>query len=258
MICLKNHSQIDKMRESGRILHEVQESLKEFIKPGVTTGAVDALAEKLIRKQGGIPSELGYMGYPASICASINDEVVHGIPSEKRVLQEGDIVSIDMVVLKDGWQADACFTMGVGQISEQAAKLIRVTEECFWKAARQAVAGNRLGAIGNAVYTHARNNGFDVIRDYTGHGIGRDMHEDPSVFNYGDPNRGIRLRRGMTLAVEPMIVEGDYHLIDDDDGWCVRTRDHKLCSHYEHTIAVTEDGLPEILTLPGFTWKEEE
>lgn len=258
MICLKNHSQIDKMRESGRILHEVQENLKDFIKPGVTTGEVDALAEKLIRQLGGIPSELGYMGYPASICASVNDEVVHGIPSQKRVLQEGDIVSIDMVVLKDGWQADGCFTMGVGQISEAAAKLIRVTEECFWKAARQAVAGNRLGAIGHAVQTHAQQNGFDVIRDYTGHGIGREMHEDPSVFNYGDPNRGIRLRRGMTLAVEPMIVEGDYHLIDDDDGWCVRTRDHKLCSHYEHTIAVTEDGLPEILTLPGFTWKEEE
>ena len=257
MISLKNPSQISKMRDAGKVLYEVLQSLREVIRPGVSTKDIDTLAEQLIRKQHAIPSELNYEGYPASICASINDEVVHGIPNPKRILKEGDIISIDCTVLLDGWQADSAFTVGVGQISPEAEKLIRVTEECFWKGVRQAVVGNRLGDVGSAIQKHANINGFNPVRDYTGHGIGREMHEDPAVYNFGEPDRGLRLRRGMTLAVEPMICQGDWHLINDDDGWGVRTRDHLLCSHYEHTIAVTEDGFPEILTLPGYVWKEE-
>ena len=255
MISLKNEAHISKMRDAGKILREVEDEVRLAVKPGVTTAELDVLAERLIRKHRAIPSSLHYQGYPCSICASINDEVVHGIPSDGRVLKEGDIVSIDCTLLYDGWQSDAAFTVGVGRISPEAEKLIRVTEECFWLAARQCVANNRLGDVGHAVQEHAEANGFSAIRDFTGHGIGREMHEDPSVLNYGEPHRGIRLRRGMTLAVEPMIAAGDWRLSVDDDGWCARTVDHSLTAHYEHTIAVTEEGLPEILTLPGFRWE---
>ena len=254
MISLKNPGQIAKMRDAGKILREVEDEVRLKIRPGVATIELDALAEKLIRRHGAIPSSLHYEGYPCSICASINDEVVHGIPSEKRVLRDGDIVSIDCTLLLDGWQADSAFTAGVGEISEEARRLIRVTEECFWKGVRKCVVGNRLGDVGSAIETHARMNGFSPIREYTGHGIGREMHEDPAVLNYGEPGRGLRLRRGMTIAVEPMIAAGDWHLSVDDDGWCARTVDHSWCAHYEHTIAITDDGLPEILTLPGFDW----
>jgi len=255
MISLKNEAHISKMRDAGKILREVEDEVRLAVKPGVTTAELDVLAERLIRKHRAIPSSLHYQGYPCSICASINDEVVHGIPSDGRVLKEGDIISIDCTLLYDGWQSDAAFTVGVGRISPEAEKLIRVTEECFWLAARQCVANNRLGDVGHAVQEHAEANGFSAIRDFTGHGIGREMHEDPSVLNYGEPHRGIRLRRGMTLAVEPMIAAGDWRLSVDDDGWCARTVDHSLTAHYEHTIAVTEEGLPEILTLPGFRWE---
>lgn len=257
MISLKNASQIEKMRDAGKILYEVEQQLREMIRPGITTADIDVAAEQMIRRNHAIPSSLNYEGYPCSICASVNDEVVHGIPSDKRILNEGDIVSIDCTLLKDGWQSDSAFTVGVGKISAEAQKLIDVTEECFWIGVRQCVVGNRLGDVGYAIEKHARENGFNAIRDYTGHGIGREMHEDPAVYNFGEPGRGLRLRRGMTLAVEPMICEGDWRLLADDDGWCVRTKDHKLCSHYEHTIAVTENGLPEILTLPGFSWEDQ-
>ena len=158
-------------------------------------------------------------------------------------------------MLLDGWQADSAFTAGVGTISAEAEKLIRVTEECFWKAMQECVTGKRLGDIGHAVQQHAEANGCTPIREFTGHGIGREMHEDPSVLNYGEPGRGLRLRGGMTLAIEPMISAGDWHLSVDEDGWCARTLDHSLTAHYEHTIAVAEEGLPEILTLPGFSWE---
>ena len=258
MISLKNPSQIAKMREAGKLLREVEDRVREAIRPGVTTMDLDVLAEQLIRKGGAIPSEKGYEGYPCSICASINDEVVHGIPSDKRVLREGDIISVDCTLVLDGWQADSAFTVGVGKISPEAEKLIRVTEECFWKGVRECVVGKRLGDVGHAIEAHARANGFSPIRDYTGHGIGREMHEDPAVYNYGEPGRGLRLRRGMTIAVEPMICQGDWHILNDPDGWGVRTRDHLLCSHYEHTIAINEEGYPEILTLPGFSWEGKE
>ena len=255
MIYLKNAAQIGKMRDAGKLLFEVESQVREAIRPGVTTADLDVLAEQLIRKGGGIPSEKGYQGYPCSICASVNDVVVHGIPSDREVLKEGDIITVDCTLLLDGWQADSAFTVGVGKISPEAEKLIIATEECFWDAIRQCVVGNRLGDVGHAVEAHAKSYGFAPIQAYTGHGIGREMHEDPSVFNYGEPGRGIRLRPGMTIAVEPMIVEGDWHITDDPDGWTVRTRDHRLCSHYEHTIAVGAEGLPEILTLPGFSWE---
>jgi len=255
MISLKNAAQIEKMRDAGKILWEVEQEVRQAIRPGVTTAELDVLAERLIRKNRAIPSSLHYEGYPCSICASLNDEVVHGIPSDRRVLKEGDILSVDCTVLFDGWQADSAFTAGVGEISEEAQKLIRVTEECFWKAVRQCIAGNRLGDVGHAVEAHARANGFTPIREFTGHGIGRAMHEDPAVYNFGEPGHGMRLRKGMTLAVEPMISAGDWHLSVDEDGWCARTVDHSLTSHYEHTIAITGEGLPDILTLPGFSWE---
>ena len=257
MISLKNPSQIAKMRDAGKILREVEDEVRLAVRPGISTLELDELAEKLIRRNHAIPSSLHYQGYPCSICASINDEVVHGIPSRSRILQEGDILSVDCTLLLDGWQADSAFTTGVGAISEEAAKLIRVTEESFWKAARQCVVGNRLGDVGYAVQNHAEANGFTPIREFTGHGIGREMHEDPAVYNYGEPGRGMRLRKGMVLAVEPMIAAGDWHLSIDDDGWCARTVDHSLTAHYEHTIAINEEGLPEILTLPGFAWEAE-
>ena len=255
MISIKTPTQIAKMREAGKILREVEGRVRDAIRPGVTTADLDVLAEQLIRKGGGIPSEKGYQGYPCSICASINDVVVHGIPSDLRVLREGDIITVDCTCSLDGWQADSAFTVGVGKISPEAEELIRVTEECFWKGIRQCVAGNRLGDVGHAIEVHARQHGFAPIRDYTGHGIGREMHEDPAVYNYGQAGKGFALRPGMTIAIEPMITAGSYHIRTDADGWGIRTRDGSLASHYEHTLAINEDGLPEILSLPGFTWE---
>ena len=257
MISLKNPDQIAKMRVAGALLYEVLQQVRAAVKPGVTTAQLNNLAEKLIRRSHAIPSFLNYEGYPASICASVDDAVVHGIPSTKQVLREGQIISIDCGLILDGWQADSAFTVGVGEISPEAQKLIDVTEECFWRAARQAVAGNRLGDVGHACQELAESHGYGVIRDLTGHGIGREMHEDPPVYNFGTPGKGLKLRKGMTIAIEPMISAGDWRVTCDADQWCYRTRDRSLCSHYEHTIAIG-DGLPEILTYPDFVWKEEE
>jgi len=258
MISLKNPDQIAKMRKSGALLYEVLQKVREAVKPGVSTAALDAYAEQLIRKNHATPSFLHYEGYPASICASVDDAVVHGIPSEKQILKEGQIISIDCGLVLDGWQADSAFTVGVGEISPEAQRLIDITEECFWRSARQAVAGNRLGDVGHACQSWAESHGCGVIRDLTGHGIGREMHEDPPVYNFGTPGRGLRLRKGMTIAIEPMISAGDWRVTCDPDQWCYRTRDRSLCSHYEHTIAINEGGQPEILTYPDFVWKEEE
>ena len=258
MISLKNSDQIAKMREAGRLLHEVHQKVRAEIKPGVTTYDLDAYAESLIRKAGAIPSFKGYQGYPATLCTSVDDAVVHGIPSTKQVLREGQIISVDCGLILDGWQSDSAFTAGVGQISAEAQRLIDITEECFWRAARQCVAGNRLGDVGHACQEWAESHGCGVIRDLTGHGIGREMHEDPPVYNYGIAGKGLRLRKGMTIAVEPMISAGDWRVTCDADQWCYRTRDRSLCSHYEHTLAINEEGLPEVLTLPGFKWEEEQ
>jgi len=257
MIYLKNKQQLDCMRRSGALLYEVLCRLREAIKPGMTTAELDVYAEQLIRKQKAIPSFLDYQGYPASICASINDEVVHGIPSETAVLKEGDILSVDCGLILDGWQSDSAFTVGVGTITPEKQKLIDVTEESFFKGIRQAIAGNHIGDIGYAVQDYAESFGYGVVRDLTGHGIGRNMHEDPSVPNFGRPGHGTRLRAGMTLAIEPMIAMGDYHVAQLDDGWTIVTEDGSVCSHYEHTIAINEKGLPEILSYPGYVLTED-
>lgn len=257
MIYLKNMQQLECMRKSGALLYEVLCRLREAIKPGMSTAELDVYAEQLIRKHKAIPSFLDYQGYPASICASVNDEVVHGIPADDVIIKEGDILSVDCGLILDGWQSDSAFTVGVGEISPEARRLIDVTEESFYKGVRKAIVGNHLGDIGHAIQTHAEDAGYGVVRDLTGHGIGRDMHEDPSVPNFGRPGHGTRLRAGMTLAIEPMITLGDYHVAQLDDGWTIVTEDGSLCSHYEHTIAINEHGLPELLTYPGYVLTEE-
>jgi len=249
MITIKSAEEIGKMRKAGALLHEVLDQLKTMIEPGVTTAHLDQEAERLIRGAGAIPSFKGYEGFPASICASVNDEVVHGFPTDKP-LKEGSIVSIDCGLILDGWQSDSAFTAPVGKIDEEIARLIRVTEECFWLGAKQVREGNRLGDISHAVQEHAEKNGYGVIRDLCGHGIGREMHEDPNVPNFGPAGRGVRLKPGMVIAIEPMIARGRWPIYVDDNGWTVITRDHSWCSHYEHTVAVTT-GEPEILSYPG-------
>ena len=257
MIYLKNAQQLDCMRKSGALLFDVLCRLKEAIKPGMSTAALDVYAEQLIRKQKAVPSFLHYQGYPASLCVSINDQVVHGIPSEDVTIHAGDVVSIDCGLVFDGWQADSAFTIGVGSIDPKNRQLIDVTEESFFKGVRQALNGNHLGDIGYAVQAYAESFGYGVIRDLTGHGIGRNMHEDPSVPNYGVPGHGVKLRPGMTLAIEPMIAMGDYHVSQLEDGWTIVTDDGSVCSHYEHTIAINEKGLPELLTYPGYALTED-
>ena len=255
-VTIKTSRELELMREAGRILALVHEDLAKIIKPGISTYEIDKEGERLIRSYGCIPSFLNYQGYPASICASIDDEVVHGIPSDVVVLKEGQIISIDVTLMLDGWQVDSCFTAPVGKISEEKQRLIRVTEECFWHGAAAAVHGARIGDIGYAVQSHAENNGYNSVRALTGHGIGRKMHEDPSVPNYGVPGRGVRLKQGMTICVEPMIAMGHYAVHQLDDGWTIVTNDHMPAAHYEHTIAIRGDGLPEILTLPNAKWGE--
>ncbi len=257
MIYLKNAEQLQCMRKSGGLLYEVLCRLREAIKPGMSTTELDVYAEQLIRKHKAIPSFLDYQGYPASICASINDEVVHGIPADDVIIQEGDVLSVDCGLILDGWQADSAFTVGVGQISAEKQQLIDVTEQCFFKGARQAINGAHLGDIGHAVQQHAESFGYGVIRDLTGHGIGRNMHEEPSIPNFGRAGHGVRLRAGMTICIEPMITNGGYWVSQLDDGWTVVTDDGSICSHYEHTLAINEKGLPELLTFPGFVLTEE-
>jgi methionyl aminopeptidase len=249
MITIKTEAQIRAMREAGVLLNKVLEALKAHIAPGVTTLELDALAERMIRDAGATPSFKGYEGFPATICASPDDRVVHGIPNHAP-LREGQILSVDCGVILDGWQSDSAFTAQIGEVPTALRDLIRVTEECFWIGIEEAREGNRLGDIGHAIQQHAEDHGYGVVRDLCGHGIGRAMHEDPSVPNYGEPGRGVRLKVGMTLAIEPMIALGTWRVLRGDDGWAVITQDHKPCAHYEHTIAITS-GAPEILSLPG-------
>ena len=254
MITIKNESQIQKMREAGALLHEVLEALRGEIEPGVTTLYLDQLAEKRIREAGATPSFKGYEGFPYSICASVDDQVVHGF-SNRNKLRKGQLLSVDCGVILDGWQSDSAFSVLVGGGSAEAQQLVDVTERCFWLGAQQAVAGNHLGDIGSAVQTCAESYGYGVIRDLCGHGIGTEMHEDPNVPNFGRPGRGVKLQAGMTIAVEPMIAMGGWKVDCLDDGWTVVTRDGSLCSHYEHTLLIT-DGEPEILSWPGMKVSE--
>lgn len=251
MIGIKNPAQLQKMREAGILLREVLLEVRRRIEPGITTRQLDQIAEQRIRKHGAIPSFLGYNGFPASLCTSINEQVVHGIPDDTPLV-EGQILSVDGGLILDGWQADSAFTVGVGRISQAARVLIEATERAFFEGIGQAREGNRVSDIGHAVEAYVASFGFRPVRALCGHGIGRQLHEDPEVPNYGLPGRGVRLRAGMTLAVEPMIAAGNWPVHQLQDGWTVVTDDGSLCAHYEHTIAITADGAdPEILTLPG-------
>lgn len=243
---IKSNREIEIMRTAGRIVAEVLEKLKEVIQPGITTKEINKLAEEYIRKNGAIPAFLGYEGYPASVCTSVNEEVVHGIPGP-RVLNEGDIVGIDVGVFYEGYCGDAARTYEVGNCSDEAKRLIKVAEESFFAGIEKACVGNRLYDISHAIQTHVESNGYSVVRSLVGHGIGKKMHEEPQVPNYGLPHRGPRLMAGLTLAIEPMINAGKYHVKTLSDGWTVVTADGSLSAHYENTIVITANG-PEILT----------
>ncbi|NLM04240.1 MAG: type I methionyl aminopeptidase [Clostridiales bacterium] len=247
MIYIKSRQEIEIMRKAGRIVAEAHELIREAIKPGITTKELNEIAEEHIVKSGAIPAFKGYGGFPASICASVNHEVVHGIPGLKR-LEDGDIISIDIGALYDGYYGDAAKTHPVGVISEKAQKLIDVTRESFYEGIKYAFEGNRLSDISHAIQKYVEKEGFSVVRDYVGHGIGTKMHEAPQIPNYGAAGRGPRLRAGMTLAIEPMINTGTYKVKVMPDEWTVVTLDGEYSAHYEHTIAITEDE-PELLTI---------
>lgn len=247
-VTIKNASELELMREAGRILATVHDELAKIIRPGISTYEIDQEGERLIRSFGCIPSFLNYEGYPASICVSVNEEVVHGIPSKKRFLKEGDIVSLDAGVIYKGYHSDAARTHAVGTISKEAADLIEVTKQSFFEGIKQAKPGNHLHDISAAIGAYAESFGYGVVRDLTGHGIGTHLHEDPMVPNYRQKNRGIELVPGMTLAIEPMINAGTHSVYWLDDDWTVVTDDGKLSAHYENTIVITEDGC-DILSL---------
>ena len=248
MITIKSASQIEKMRESCRLTKEVLGLLEEHIKPGVNTKQLDKLVHDFYVSHGARPNFLNYNGYPASICASVNDEVVHGIPSKRRILKEGDIISVDLGCTLDGWNSDAARTFGVGKISDEAQRLIDVTKQSFFEGIKFLKHGAKLGDISSAIQKYVEDNGFGVVRDLVGHGIGREMHEDPSVPNFGKAGHGVKLAAGMTLAIEPMVTAGHYKVCILDDDWTVVTDDGSLAAHYENTVVVTKDGY-EILTL---------
>ena len=247
MINIKSPREIEIMRRSGKITSKTLVRLMEAAKPGMTTRDLDRIAEESIRSMGGVPTFIGYNGYPSSICASVNDEVVHGMPGD-RVLVEGDLLSLDIGTTLEGYVSDSAVTVAIGEVSEAAKRLMRVTQECLMLGIAQMQAGNHLGDIGAAVQKHAESHGYGVVRALVGHGIGRKMHEDPQVPNYGTFGQGPVLRKGLVLAVEPMITEGTFEVETLDDGWTVVTDDGKLAAHFEHTIAITDSG-PKILTL---------
>lgn len=247
-VTIKSKKEIELMREAGKMLEEVHNKLADFVKPGISTLEIDQFGEKAIRDLGCVPNFLNYNGYPASICVSVNNEVVHGIPSKKRVIQEGDIVSLDAGVIYKGYHSDAARTHGVGEISKEAKQLIEVTRQSFFEGIKYAKAGNHLNDISAAVQAYAEKFGYGVVRDLVGHGIGEHLHEDPEVPNFARRRKGIRLQAGMTLAVEPMINVGHPGVRWLDDEWTVVTEDGSLSAHYENTILVGEDG-PEILSL---------
>lgn len=247
MIELKSSREREKMRRAGRVVAEVLQILAETVKAGVATSELDAVADREIKKRAGIPVFKGYQGYPASVCVSINDQVVHGIPGS-RVIQPGDLVSIDLGATVDGFVGDAAFSMFVGDApSERAAELVEVTQASLHRGIEAAQVGARLGDVGAAVQSLVEAHGFSVVRDFVGHGVGRKMHEDPQVPNYGTPGRGLLLKPGLAIAIEPMVNFGAHHVEVGADGWTVTTKDHSLSAHFEHTIFVSEDG-PEILT----------
>jgi len=249
MIILKSRSEIEKMRKSNAIVAVILEELRKKIRPGVKTIELDRLSEELALKKGARPAFKGYRGYPYSLCASVNSEVVHGMPSDKE-LKEGDIVSLDFGILNDGYYGDAAVTVPVGEITPAAKRLLRVTEEALYRGIAEVKAGNRIGDISAAIQGHVEASGYSVVRDLVGHGIGKSLHEDPQVPNYGSSGRGVELKPGMVFAIEPMVNEGSYRVEILRDGWTVVTADGKLSAHFEHSVAITENG-PVILSRIG-------
>ena len=247
-VSIKSEREIKLMKEAGRLLAITHDELSRALKPGMSTWEIDHLGEEIIRSFGCVPNFLHYNGYPASICVSVNDEVVHGIPSKKRIIQEGDIVSLDAGLIYKGYHSDAARTHAIGEVNPEAAKLIQVTRESFFEGIKFAKAGNHLHDISAAIQKYAESFGFGVVRDLGGHGIGTHLHEDPEIPNFKTRGRGIKLRPGMTLAIEPMITAGRYDVEWLDDGWTVVTVDGSLAAHYENTVLITE-GEPEILTI---------
>lgn len=247
-VTIKSQREIELMREAGRILARTHEELEKALRPGMSTWEINRIGEEVIRSYGCIPSFKNYNGYPASICVSVNDEVVHGIPNKKRIIQEGDIVSLDAGVIYKGYHSDAARTHGIGEITPQAKKLIEVTRQSFFEGIKYAKPGNHLNDISSAIQAYAESFGYGVVRDLVGHGIGEHLHEDPEVPNFAQRRKGIKLQPGMTLAIEPMINIGRLDVCWLDDDWTVVTEDGSLSAHYENTILICEGG-PEILTL---------
>ena len=255
MVDIKSKREIELMREVCRVTALTHKAIEEAIRPGITTLELDKIAEKTIRENGGIPAQKGYPSgekgippFPASICASINDEVIHGIPSSRVKLKEGDIISVDLVSYKNGFNGDAARTYTVGKVSNDAKNLIEITKQAFFEGIKYAKPGNRIGDVCHAIGEFVEKNGYSVVREFQGHGIGRSMHEDPGIPNYGKAGKGIKLEPGMTLAIEPMVVAGSPEICEGDDGWSIWTVDESLSAHYENTILITEKE-PEILTL---------
>jgi methionyl aminopeptidase len=248
VITIKSDEEVKIMREAGRVVGQVLQVLVNEVKPGVVVKDLDKVVRKEYAKRGVIATFLGYHGYPATVCISVNEELVHGIPGD-RVIQEGDLVSIDLGATYKGFVGDSALTIGVGEITPEAQRLIDVTRESLWRGIRAARAGVRLGVVSNAIGEYIESEGYGVVREYVGHGVGRQMHEDPQVPNYGPADAGPVLRKGMVLALEPMVTVGDWRTKRHADGWTVSTLDGSLCAHFEHTIAIT-DGEAEVLTLP--------
>lgn len=255
MVTIKSKSEIEKMKEACRIAALAQKEVEEAIKPGISTWELDKIAEETMRKYGAIPAEKGYPSgvkgvpnFPGSICASINDEVIHGIPSKKAILRDGDILSVDLVAYKDGFNGDCARTYLVGNVDKETKKLVEVTKQAFFEGIQYAKKGNRLGDICHAIGEYVESHGYNVVKEFQGHGIGRQMHEDPGIPNYGKAGRGIRLEPGMTLAIEPMVMAGSDEILELDDGWTIVTEDGKNSAHYENTILITENE-PEVLTI---------
>ncbi len=246
-IIIKSPREIALMRQAGRVVAIVIETLSKHVKPGVTTGELDKLADSEFKRLGAVSAFKGYRGFPATICTSVNEEVVHGIPSS-RVLKDGDIISLDVGAILDGFCADAAVTLGVGKITPEAQKLLETTEKALWAGIAAARVGGRLGDISAAIQSYVESRNFSVVREYVGHGIGRDLHEDPQIPNFGTAGEGPLLRKGMTLALEPMVNAGEWRTKVGDNNWTVSTIDGKLSAHFEHTIAIT-DNSPEILTV---------
>ncbi len=247
MIKLKNNEQLAKMRDAGRITAEALLAAGEAVREGVSTLELDEVVRRYIEKQGATPSFLGYGGFPGSACISVNEEVIHGIPSDKKILRAGDIVKVDVGAYYKGFHGDSARTFAVGKISAEAEKLMEVTKQCFYKGMEMALPGNRIGDIGAVIEGHAAESGFSVVRTFVGHGVGHELHEDPEVPNYGNPGRGARLCEGMTIAIEPMVNAGVCGVRVLDNKWTVVTTDGRLSAHYENTVAITADG-PVILT----------